>query len=60
LNANPVTDISHTRKISAVFFNGNYIADTQVEALVSQTDKLSNGILVSAKLMWAMLLNMTI
>ena len=60
LNANPVTNISHTRSISGVFFNGNHIADAQVEALVSQTNELSNGILVSAKLIWAMLLNMTI
>jgi imidazolonepropionase-like amidohydrolase len=60
LNANPVTDISHTRNISAVFFDGNYIANAQVKRLISHTNNLSNGIPVSAKLIWAMLLNMTI
>ncbi len=60
LNANPVTNISHTRSISGVFFNGNHVADARVKALISQTNELSNGILVSAKLIWAMLLNMTI
>jgi adenine deaminase len=60
LNANPVTSIGHTRNISAVFLDGRYITGTQVKALISRTNKLSNGILVSAKLIWAMLLNMTI
>ncbi|MDO1451370.1 amidohydrolase family protein [Rhodocytophaga aerolata] len=60
LNTNPVSDVGHTRNISAVIFNGNYIGEAQIEALISQTNKLSNGILVSAKLLWAMLLTMTI
>jgi hypothetical protein len=60
LNTNPVSDVGHTQNISAVIFNGNYIGEAQIKALISQTNKLSNGILVSAKLIWAMLLNMTI
>lgn len=60
LDKNPVLDISNTQSIHSLVVKGRYIDHGQRKALINKSAKRSKSVWMTAKLIWAMLLFMTI
>jgi hypothetical protein len=60
LSANPVEDINNTKAIKAVIFDGKYIDETVIKGLKESVEKNGRSIVMSAKLLWDMLIYITL
>ncbi|MBC6365838.1 amidohydrolase family protein [Algoriphagus sp. AK58] len=60
LHANPLENISHTQQIQSLIVQGRYINEPQRKDLLEQSVKKSKSIQVTIKLIWGMLLFLTV
>jgi hypothetical protein len=52
LDANPVEDISNTRRINTVIFNGNVYTRDELDKLLASVEKKASSINMACKLIW--------
>ena len=58
LNANPLEDIQNSRDISAVFYNGAYYSDSDLQGMldyVEQNNSGLSGVIMSLKMFWRLM-----
>jgi hypothetical protein len=60
LTANPIQNISNIRTVTGVIFDGKYIDEYAINGLKEKVEKSGNSIVMSAKLLWDMLIYMTL
>ena len=60
LSGNPVEDIRHTRSIEGVFFEGIYLDKKKLESINQRTQRTSKSWWMSIKLLWDILIYMTL
>jgi imidazolonepropionase-like amidohydrolase len=60
LSANPVQNINNTKAIKAVIFDGKYIDESTLADLKEKVNTSGNSIVMSAKLLWDMLIYITL
>jgi hypothetical protein len=60
LSQNPIDNISNTKNVVGVIYQGHYIDDTQLSSIDQKIHSRNNGIMMSAKLLWDMLLYTTL
>jgi hypothetical protein len=53
LDGNPLLDIRHTRRIRAVFFNGQYFDRAALDALLSFAEAQAGSLRLNLQLVWA-------
>lgn len=52
LDANPVEDISNTRRIDTVIFNGNVYTREELDQWLAYIEKNASSIMLACKLIW--------
>ena len=60
LSQNPIKDISNLKDIHGIIYNGVYLDTEEIVRLKRKTYSRNNGLLMSAKLIWSMMMYMTI
>lgn len=57
LDANPLTDIRNTAKITGVFFNGQYLNRAALDELLEFAEQQAKSVLTNLQLVWAGLMS---
>ncbi|AKP52700.1 amidohydrolase family protein [Cyclobacterium amurskyense] len=60
LSQNPIKDISSLKDIHGIVYNGVYLDNDEIVRLIRKTNSRNIGLLMSAKLIWGVLMYMTI
>lgn len=60
LSQNPIQDISNLKGVFGIISNGTYLNEEEIGHLKQKIHSRNNGLLMSAKLLWDMLMYMTI
>lgn len=60
LSQNPIKDISNIKNVIGIVYQGNYIDETDISFLNQKVYSRNNGIMMSAKLIWDMLVYTTL
>lgn len=60
LSQNPIADISSLRNVNGIIYKGNYLDADEISRLRQKINSRNKSLLLSAKLIWSILLYMTI